>query len=474
MKTKNLIIPLISLMIIALCLLFSSCASLDTDVSGVDSLLRNETNLSKKDNLVKTPIDPYNDNGEYLLVASDFNDIDSNIYTFKFNNGKIKNLDEISQLNGNIINYKTLRINDKLFWQFDVANHQGNGNSYFYSVENRKIMFEVSDTVDWYFEGTNGTELLKNNGFDTSNLKYDNKLKTYHYSIVYSEKNLASYSEDINNDGYDDLVFYGSKLLVKSSSEFDYKDVIPTQIVPVKRTFCFDKEKGVFEEDTQKNNQFVKSSVGAENSSTKKTTSTEEKVSSKNVATQSRKITTSTKSEYLTKLYSNNKTSSDNDKMQLLNNRLEFDLPIPNKIIGFYNDDECLYAVLEYSEKQFDTLKNKKWLGKSFDCYTKRNEQDYKGLDFFDPIYKPLNKQSWWGISVQNKNVVASFSKSFDLCYSQKHNSKSVITAPNAINTAIYFEKTNTDTYKAYCALESFEIYNMKIDTTFKNCVFGN
>lgn len=369
-------ILIVIVLIISILFVFCSCKATNgcTDASYIDSLLRNEANISKKDNLVKTPLNPYEDSGEYLLVASDFNDIDAYVYTFKFDNGKIKSLNEISELNGNIINYKTLRINDKLFWQFDVANHQGNGNSYFYSVEDRKIMFEVSNTVDWYFEGTNGTELLKNNGFDTSKLKYDNKLKTYHYSIVYSGKNLASYSENINNDGYDDLVFYGSKLLVKSSSEFDYKDVIPTQIVPVKRTFCFDKEKGVFEEDTQKNNQFVKSSVGAENSSTKKTTSTEEKVLSKNVATQSRKITTSTKSEYLTKLYSNNKTSSDNDKMQLLNNRLEFDLPIPNKIIGFYNDDECLYAVLEYSEKQFDTLKNKKMARQEFRllCRTKR------------------------------------------------------------------------------------------------------
>lgn len=228
-------------------LMLCSCKSMD--ISRVDALLRKDTVLSEKDNLIKFPINPNEENGKYLVIASDLNDIDSSVYSFDFKNGEIRNITEIKELNGNIIAYKTLKINNSLFWQFDISNHQGNGNSYFYSVDENKVLFEIPNTVDWHFEGSNGIEYLKYQNFNTSNLTFDNESKTHPYSIVYADKKLTSYSKDINDDGYDDLIFYGSILLVKNISNNDYTNVIPTQIVEFERKFYFDMQNKAFKQE---------------------------------------------------------------------------------------------------------------------------------------------------------------------------------------------------------------------------------
>ncbi len=236
-------------LITSILLMFCSCESIDNmDISRIDTLLRNEPSLSKIDNLIKMPINPNEDNGEYLLLASDFDNIDTAVYSFKFCNGKIENIKEIEKLYGNIVNYKTLKINDSIFWQFDISNHQGNGDSYFYSLDDDNVVFEIPCTVDWHFEGANGLEYLKTRNFNTSNLKFDNKSKIYPYSIVYADKKLNSYIKDINNDGYDDIVFYGSSLLIEDVPDNDYSNVIPTQMVSIERKFYFDIESKIFNE----------------------------------------------------------------------------------------------------------------------------------------------------------------------------------------------------------------------------------
>lgn len=236
-------------LIISMLWIICSCESIDNlDISRIDTLLRNEPSLSNIDNLIKIPLNSNEDNNEYLLLASDYNNIDVTVYLFKLCNGKIENIKEIEKLNGNVINYKTLKINDSLFWQFDISNHSGNGNSYFYSVEDGEVIFEIPNTVDWYFEGSNGIEYIKANGFNTSNLKFDNKSKTYPYSIVYADKKLNSYIKDINNDGYDDIVFYGSVLLINDIQTDNYNNVIPVQIVSIERNFYFDTKNAIFVE----------------------------------------------------------------------------------------------------------------------------------------------------------------------------------------------------------------------------------
>ncbi len=229
-----------------ICIILTHCSCKSIDIGSIDVLLRKDANLSKKDNLIKIPIDPNEENGKYLLIASDFNDIDSTIFSFELINGVLSNIIEIEELKGNIIGYKSLRINNLLYWQFDISNHQGNGNSYFYSVDKGRVVFEIPNTVDSHFESANGFEYLNSLNFNTSNLLFDNESKTYPYSVVYANKKLNSYCDDINADGYDDLVFYGLILLVKNVSNNDYSNVVPTQTVTSERIFYFDKEDETF------------------------------------------------------------------------------------------------------------------------------------------------------------------------------------------------------------------------------------
>lgn len=177
---------------------------------------------------------------------------------------------------------------------------------------------------------------------------------------------------------------------------------------------------------------------------------------------------------FLTKLYSNVKTNTNAEKMNLINARFERrkNLLSPTKIEAFYNDNYCLYAVLEYTEKDYKKMVSEGIISNKFDCYVERNEELYSDPEYFDPIWRPLEKQPWWKISIENKNVVLSDSKSFDLNYAK--GATNIITVPRSINTVVYFEKCENDVYKAYCALESWAIRDMQENGTLSQYIFGD
>ena len=231
----------------AMLLSFGACTSEKfQDLSAADRLLRKDPALSFKDNLYKFEADPEKDDGRYLVIAGNMDGMDSTVYSFEFKNGKIEKLKEIEQLQGAILNYKAMELNGSQFWQFDIANHAGNGSSYFYSVDRGKVQYEIPATVDRHFEEACGAEYLKWLQMDLSGLKYNKDEHMYPYSVVFSGGVLNSYHGDLNGDGYDDLVFYGAALLMERQYDGNYSNIMPTQIVPIERKYYFDAKANAF------------------------------------------------------------------------------------------------------------------------------------------------------------------------------------------------------------------------------------
>lgn len=174
-----------------------------------------------------------------------------------------------------------------------------------------------------------------------------------------------------------------------------------------------------------------------------------------------------------TNLYTDAPANTKQEKMTILNGRFELKLPEASKVVNFHNEDACLYAVLEYSPKDYKKIIDKKLISNNFDCFAERKEENYNNPQFFDPIYKPLKRETWWDISL-NSNVVLSYTRSIDLINiankKQLNNNKveiSMIQTPSGVRTAIYVVKTKKNTYKFYCALESYALYSgERKDTT--------
>ena len=164
-----------------------------------------------------------------------------------------------------------------------------------------------------------------------------------------------------------------------------------------------------------------------------------------------------------TNLYTDAPANTKQEKMTILNGRFELKLPEASKVVNFHNEDACLYAVLEYSPKDYKKIIDKKLISNNFDCFAERKEENYNNPQFFDPIYKPLKRETWWDISL-NSTVVLSYSKQVSLVVSPRVGVCDIISG--GMSTVIYVVKRK-NTYKFYCALESYYLYSgERKDTT--------
>ena len=248
LNPKNSIYRLLSSLIIIITLLciFASCKKND-ELESLGTVLRKDTEFSISPNL--DTISVSNDNEEAYIVISRDTSLGKAFYYVTIENNEIKEKKPIKNLGGQLINYKNIYLNGKEYWQFDISNHQGNGGSYFYSVVDKKVVYEIIGTVDFHLEGSNSLENIKNDGFETKDLEYDKKLHSYGYSTIYYHKGLENYVKDVNNDGYDDLVFYGQQMLIRDNFDSDFNNYIPEQIVSVEETYYYDSKSDSFKKD---------------------------------------------------------------------------------------------------------------------------------------------------------------------------------------------------------------------------------
>ena len=242
---KKIFIPIcaiLTLVAVLICCAFISSRKIDETIP-LGSVLRKDTEFAISPYL--DTISVSNDNEEAYIVISRDTSWGKAFYYVTIENNEIKEKKPIKNLGGQLINYKNIHLNGKEYWQFDTSSNQGNGSSCFYSVEDKKVVYEIFGTVDFHLESSNSLENIKNDGFETKNLVYDKKLYSYGYSMIYYRKGLESYVKDVNNDGYDDLVFYGQKLLIKNYSS-EFVNHIPEQTVSVEKIYYYDPKSDSF------------------------------------------------------------------------------------------------------------------------------------------------------------------------------------------------------------------------------------
>lgn len=233
---------ILSFFIIIQCCVFVSCKS-NNKSSNLATILRKYDEFANSSHLEVQPIDI--DGTEYFVITKSKN-WEYSVYHATIKNNEIKDAREIEDISGVILNYKELTLNRNPYWQFDVANHQGNGTSYFYNVKDKKIAYKIEGTVDFHHEGSLSADFIKKSGFDTKGLVFDKKHKAYRYSIIYNQKLLESCVKDMNNDSYDDLVFYGTRFLVESFDKTKYSNTRPIQNSYLEQIYFFDVETDAF------------------------------------------------------------------------------------------------------------------------------------------------------------------------------------------------------------------------------------
>lgn len=215
------------------------------ELSSLATILKSEKKFASSNYLNVEPISYDDDEESYLVITKDSSWANS-VHYVTIENNKVKEIIDIDDLSGTILNHKRIILNNKTYWQFDISNHQGNGKSCLFSVEDKEVVYEISGTIDYHLEGTNSFESIKKQGFETKDLVFDNTVQSYKYSMIYHQKRLESYIKDINNDGYDDFVFHGQQMLVKDNFDIEFENYIPEQIVSVEKIYYYDSNSDSF------------------------------------------------------------------------------------------------------------------------------------------------------------------------------------------------------------------------------------
>lgn len=240
MQLKKLFIATIcAVLLIAFC----SCKSVKT--SDLETRLKKDGKFSPNSDITIECIYEKPEESLYFAIEKPSSAWAYSVHLITLEDDVITNIKPIESLGGNILNYKKCNINEKQYWQFDMANHQGNGKSLFFDVSERKVTYKINGTVDTHFEGNITPKMAKEQGFNFDKIadKSDEK-----FSVVYLGKHLESYVKDMNEDGYEDLVFYGTQLLIKEDGTKDYQNVFPNQNIYLERTYYYNSLTNQFTE----------------------------------------------------------------------------------------------------------------------------------------------------------------------------------------------------------------------------------
>ena len=209
-------------------------------------LLKKEGLVSKNSNVVLLNASKKSSESVYLVIEEKPNTWNAFVHSVSLKNDGIDKFQTINELCGKIITYKECKINGNSYWQFNVANHQGNGSTLFFDVKNKKVAYEIEGTVDSHFEGNSTLDMVNDMGFDLETVKG----KDMRFSTIFIGNQLESYIKDVNDDGYDDLTFFGTQLLIEETNPMDYTNFKPYDELFVERIYYFNPKTDEFIADS--------------------------------------------------------------------------------------------------------------------------------------------------------------------------------------------------------------------------------
>lgn len=241
-------IYLIIFMLLILCL--SGCNNNDS----VERNNKDKTKLSPTDKLVqyileKTehtteslqvfPITNSNDNQEFLVTTPTTSGPVINYYV-KFDGEKVL---ENKGIQDTIPNFKEVNLSQGTYLEVTQRNNDGKGSIVLWNQDNGEIAYEFSkDTFDYHYEGKLSKEMVNKYGLP----KIKNQEGEGYSYVILSDIGLESYYSDINEDGYDDVTFFGRKAIVTGNK--DNNKIIKSFIIKDRYIYDIEKEEFIYSE----------------------------------------------------------------------------------------------------------------------------------------------------------------------------------------------------------------------------------
>lgn len=176
------------------------------------------------------------DSQQYVVMIKNGSFWADAIWYLKFDGQKIIDKREIQDVSGNVISCEVVELSQGTYVEFNSSTHMGNGTTSLWSPFTKVVEYTFDGlTTDNHREGYVEEKIVKK-----YNLPRIQKEKGYGYSFVYQGGTLTSYYEDMNDDGQDDVIFYGIKNLVLD------EDDIPIKIFSVKQVYLYDEAQEIF------------------------------------------------------------------------------------------------------------------------------------------------------------------------------------------------------------------------------------
>lgn len=182
--------------------------------------------------------------GIYISVLKAANNWSEHVWYIEYDGEKITKSIEL-EVTGQVIKFETIKLNGKDYVEFNVANHQGNGDTVLWNIESKKVEITFDGTIDFYHDGYIPKKILQKYSITA------NEKEQYNYSLLYQNNYLDSAYIDVDKDGKDDAVFSGMQVLV-----LDETNEI-TGVSYIKRVYVYNKESTSYEENKKLSQQII-------------------------------------------------------------------------------------------------------------------------------------------------------------------------------------------------------------------------
>ena len=152
-----------------------------------------------------------------------------------------------------------------------------------------------------------------------------------------------------------------------------------------------------------------------------------------------------------TNTYLSSKVETNQDKIEIINGRLNIDIPASIEVENFQNDVSCLYASLLCSEEDYKSIVNSNnILGHSLKSPTENTT--------YNSLKNPIKSFDWWGIEKEYISVA----ESIPICLKLR----GLILIPYQYHTSaeysVFFTQLPNGDYRMYCCYESYYMYELE------------
>ena len=236
------------IIILLIILMLTSCKNISQEEQmSSKNIVKNEKKVNSVTNLFLDELEkeieytyssvrviPFNCNSEtqqYIILLKIGSNWADYIWYVEYNGNKILNKFEIQDVSGNILSCREIKLNQGTYVEFVQASNVGNGNVVLWDLETKTIKYEFDYiTVDTHREGCISKKEIRK-----YNLQKELGTNGQGYSFIYQGGMMNSVYKDINEDGKEDVIFYGITNVVYDEDE------IPIKSFFEKKVFLYDK-----------------------------------------------------------------------------------------------------------------------------------------------------------------------------------------------------------------------------------------